>query len=638
MADVPITNSGFGASFYRQGTILKGPQGSSGKDGAQGPAGPVGAPGPGPTTSQLNEAASIALALNPAPKGDKGDQGVRGPAATVSIGAVTKGAVPAVINSGTPTEALLDFIIPGGDVTSPQLETATTEAKDRANHTGVQPIETVAGLPGSLDKLNSRALVAGIVGDYNSITGTGTDDGPAIRSALQALAASGGGTLVIPYTKRPFIGTSFTMPANTSIRFDHCPTGTHDGLALPSFSGTLWLSSAATIKMGNGCQLHTNVFRAGLKFGITAAQVATSFAGTAILLAANAANIVVRGMVVGFEYSIEPEDPANTDGTKQSNRIDLQVVVDCKNGPHIHNSYDIGRHNSVHCWPFVTVTSPAEAEGAQLKRPGYALWLSGVNDWTMVFQHFSYGYAVGCRLTNCASVTVVNGGHDHVPGSADGSIGYLIEGNAREITLVAPQAAGKQYGIVVNSTTGTGRLACEIVAPRVWVTTTIALDIQGGSVKVTGGTLRNDPVAPKGIGVKNRNTGSAEVMLLGVDFCGLATAIENQASTSILRHHFCTFRNVAVQITNAYMPSLASAGSLVLNGTDFVFTVTGTSNVGNISSPQRYAGRGPVTFICVSGFQFLFGGNIITRSGANTPVPAGRAFTAVSDGANWYEV
>jgi hypothetical protein len=489
----------------------------------------------------------------------------------------------------------------------------------------------------ALSRINRRALVADIAGDYSTGTGTGTDDGPAILAALQALNAAGGGTLVIPYHKKPYIGTSFEMPANTAIRFDHCPRGTHDGLALPGFTGTLWLSPAATITMGNGCQLHANLFRAGLTFGITAAQVAATFVGTAILLKSNCANIAISGMILGFQYSIEPQDPANGDGTKQHNRIDLNVVVDCINGPHIHNSYDIGRHNGVHCWPFVTVTSAAEANGAQLKRSGYGLWLSGVNDWTMVFQHFSYGYAVGCRLTDCGSVTVVNGGHDHVPGSTDGSIGYLIEGNAREITLVAPQVAGKQYGIVINSTTATGRLACEVVAPRVWVTTTYAIDIQGGSVKVSGGTLRNDFSSPNGIGVKNRNAGAAEVMLNGVDFCGLATGIENQSATSILRHSFSTFRAVSTQITNAYVPTIASAATIAPNGVDEVFNVTGTNNIGTISSPQRYVGR-RITLNTVSALTVLAGGNIKLKDAVNFAMAAGDTLTLLSDGSNWYEV
>lgn len=64
------------------------------------------------------------------PKGDKGEQGERGPqgiegpsgadgaAATIAVGTVTSGATgstPQVINRGTPSAAIFDFVIPKGE-------------------------------------------------------------------------------------------------------------------------------------------------------------------------------------------------------------------------------------------------------------------------------------------------------------------------------------------------------------------------------------------------------------------------------------------------------------------------------------------------------------------------------------------
>ena len=51
-------------------------------------------------------------------KGEKGEQGVRGlegKAATINIGKVTKGDAAGVVNSGTATDAVLDFVLPKGD-------------------------------------------------------------------------------------------------------------------------------------------------------------------------------------------------------------------------------------------------------------------------------------------------------------------------------------------------------------------------------------------------------------------------------------------------------------------------------------------------------------------------------------------
>lgn len=72
------------------------------------------------------------------PKGDQGDpgepgaQGERGEAATVSVGTVTTlpaGAEATVTNSGTESDAILNFGIPKGD--EGELETFTNEQWER---------------------------------------------------------------------------------------------------------------------------------------------------------------------------------------------------------------------------------------------------------------------------------------------------------------------------------------------------------------------------------------------------------------------------------------------------------------------------------------------------------------------------
>lgn len=109
--DDPITTRDYSASFYGFGTVLKGVAGTPGATGPQGEPGPQGIPGPSPTTSQLNEAASLALALNP-PK-----QGERGIAATIRIGTVSTGdagTLATFTNSGSATDAVFDIQLPRG--------------------------------------------------------------------------------------------------------------------------------------------------------------------------------------------------------------------------------------------------------------------------------------------------------------------------------------------------------------------------------------------------------------------------------------------------------------------------------------------------------------------------------------------
>ena len=90
-----------------------GPAGAKGDRGLTGPAGPVGPQGPRGLTGEQG------------PKGDTGEtgaQGIQGPAGpkgdtalTVAVGNVTSGENPSVVNSGTSTDIVLDFVIPKGD-------------------------------------------------------------------------------------------------------------------------------------------------------------------------------------------------------------------------------------------------------------------------------------------------------------------------------------------------------------------------------------------------------------------------------------------------------------------------------------------------------------------------------------------
>lgn len=116
-----------------------GPQGEQGIQGIQGEPGPQGIQGeqglqgiqgePGPQGIQGEQGpqglqGEQGLQGDPGPKGDPGDPGT---AATIAIGAVTTGAAGSsvvVTNSGTNTNAILNFTIPKGDTGDPATVTA----------------------------------------------------------------------------------------------------------------------------------------------------------------------------------------------------------------------------------------------------------------------------------------------------------------------------------------------------------------------------------------------------------------------------------------------------------------------------------------------------------------------------------
>ena len=103
--EAEVTNSGTATDAVLDFVIpagMKGDKGDTGAAGAKGEPGPAGAKG------------------DTGAKGDpgaKGDTGAKGDAATVTIGTVTTGepgTKAAVTNSGTATDAVLNFVIPAG--------------------------------------------------------------------------------------------------------------------------------------------------------------------------------------------------------------------------------------------------------------------------------------------------------------------------------------------------------------------------------------------------------------------------------------------------------------------------------------------------------------------------------------------
>lgn len=157
-------------------TGITGPTGPQGIQGATGPTGPQGIQGiTGPTGPQ-----GIQGITGPTgPQGIRGATGADGTAATVAIGTVTTaqpGAQAEVTNSGTPSAAVFDFVIPQG-ATGPQGIQGIT------GPTGPQGIQGATGPTGSTDTqaVSAYSLPAAQVSDGGAVqfdvtaTQSGTD-------------------------------------------------------------------------------------------------------------------------------------------------------------------------------------------------------------------------------------------------------------------------------------------------------------------------------------------------------------------------------------------------------------------------------------------------------------------------------
>ena len=71
----------------------------------------------------------------------KGDTGAAGKSATVTIGAVTTGETASVTNTGTATEAVLNFVLPAGGGGNKGLHTEIKTVPVTVNAQGIQTVE-----------------------------------------------------------------------------------------------------------------------------------------------------------------------------------------------------------------------------------------------------------------------------------------------------------------------------------------------------------------------------------------------------------------------------------------------------------------------------------------------------------------
>lgn len=114
---------GFTGTFEEFLAKFKGERGDKGEDGAAGPIGPIGPtgergadglPGERGADGAKGDKGDTGPKGADGPAGPKGDTGLPGKSATVTIGTVTTGETASVTNTGTETEAVLNFVLPKG--------------------------------------------------------------------------------------------------------------------------------------------------------------------------------------------------------------------------------------------------------------------------------------------------------------------------------------------------------------------------------------------------------------------------------------------------------------------------------------------------------------------------------------------
>lgn len=454
-----------------------------------------------------------------------------------------------------------------------------------------------------------------------------SDDVPGLQLCFTALGAAGG-VIHVANGKTVLIDSNITIPDNVEIRGSRRMKSSFGPVDSAVFSNRMLVNSAATITLQNSSGI-TNflMLRKGLSWNITSAQVASQFLGSAITLAdAKTDAFVENCAILGFLYGIR-----SIAGATNIARSRLKhLLMDNINCIYLQNSLDTHRLHDIHCWPFVTVSSTPEAQGAHLKRSGAGVRLDDSQDWTALTEVFTFGYFRGIQLSDTTAVQMNSCGSDYPASTSDGAIGLLIEGASGEITSIAHQIAASAVGVYVNSTGSNNRV--NLIAPSIWETIDNAIVNERGTVLITAPRLRK--TGGTGAGVATIST-STNTKIMGGSINGFSVGISNGSSSTKMSHDGVDFTGTTTAVVNPYNPSVASAAAITLNGENQVYHITGTSTINDIVPVAAYAGKS-ITLIFDAALTVGDSvGNI--KLNGNFVTTADDTLTLVSDGTNWFE-
>jgi len=474
------------------------------------------------------------------------------------------------------------------------------------------------------DKLRERVSVK----DFG-VTSSG-DQYIRYQNACNELSSLGGGTLVIPHDVNSVIDGILNIPDNVVLEYEGGLVGHIDPKNILNRQGKIILPSGARITLNNGSGLRGLVIiRDGISFTSSSAQVAAwATNGDAVVINNLTTDAFVEDCgIFGFAQAIRSAVGATNVSRTRLRRLQ----IDCVSGVLLEYAYDIPYVEEVHCWPFCSVGAPGEPSGAHLLRAGTAFYFGAVNDWMKVLNCFNYGYFCGFRIKGGGNITLISCGSDYVPDQiSDGSIGFLIDGQSTETTLIACQAAARHVGFYVNTTSPHGTVSMQGCSS--WECDDAHILLEKGRALIQGHRARGGN--SNGVLVY---AGFEKAVIVGNDFKELNVGIYQQSSTTKVYEKLNTYTNVATRKANLYKATVAVADPLPLDGESESFEITGTGGFGNINNPQDYTGK-TLVLKFTDTVTVHSGGNMKLKDNTNFVAGADDILVLYSDGSFFYEV
>jgi len=503
-----------------------------------------------------------------------------------------------------------------------------TRTTQTVSQLGVVYAPVMASLPfttsGTFETAKFRVVQGGgrdivSVRDFGAVGDGVTPDQAAFVAACLSLGVKGG---TVRYYDKHLIDASFTVPSNVTLKGPMtCVGSPGDNVSAPYGNmAALILNSAATITLLGGAGHDGGlVYRKGMVFP---SADAAGFAGTAFTGGGDD-TFLTNSQVIGFSK-------AYFSTGKQRPRI-CNNWLDNINGIEIAVCYDIAYVSDNHAWPFATIAFDASGQSPRFHRTGTAFLFRDGGDWNRSTNNFSYGYQRGHQVINCNSMTLIGASHDNTTINAT-AIGIEISGTSNETRLIGCQAAAQSTGIFINTAAGTHTY---VEGCQTWVNSARGMLINGGNVTVNGGGHRN---APEGITVNNA---ASTVTIDNVNFVSNpipVNALIESAKIRIGKNNSYTGQTAGSRVAaGLLLNSIASAATVDALADHSVFNVTGTVNIGTITS--GHTGR-EISLLFTSALTMLHtiaANGIRLQGGVNFAVVNGSTLTVMHNGTQWYE-
>ncbi len=379
--------------------------------------------------------------------------------------------------------------MPAAAVRSIDLPIATVADEILVN-AEISSVRRTARMPVSslLKQLSKSIRVA--ADDFGAVGDGVADDKAAIEAAAATLTY--GGFLDLSPSKIYYV-SSLSLPDGVVLRGTLERPDFHQAGLASSLATTpgLALASSGTISLNdNAGIINCFVKRAGMTFPATSLA---GFAGVAITF--NGDDPIVRNvLVVGFAKGLA-ESPASV-----SRYVVEGFYVDAIDGCYIDKpSYDTSVMRDVHCWPFSFQPSVAYAS---MVRSGYALYLTGAQDNTIIDNYLGWGHLHNFHLEATSAIDMGSIWSDYPPSvSTAAQIGLYLGPNTNNIVIGNAQIWGGTKGIrqECNNTESIHIGLCSIVS-----TSGDAISSTGGELFLPNLKLQN--IGGKGFAIVNNGS------------------------------------------------------------------------------------------------------------------------------------